>query len=173
MARPEAGRARETRLLIGRSRNIESLDQELQAAIGSGWALDLLFSAARDGIRDGRRERLALAISRDPEEMAKPVPVRLERATSFGILGSGVPLGGAPFWNDFAYAFTPADRRQIWASPIRLSKSEADCFGLDLKLRFDAPHDLAWSIVALLARPLSSTTGDLELVYVTDQRLGF
>jgi hypothetical protein len=52
----------------------------------------------------------------------------------------------------------------------RLSKSEADCFGLELKLRFDAPHDLAWTIVSPLARPIAS--GGFERVYVTDQRLG-
>ena len=81
-----------------------------------------------------------------------------------------MPVGAAPFWDDYAVAYTPADRRQIWASPIRLSKSESSCVGLDFKLRFDAPADLAWSIVSLLARPLS--TGGFELVYVTDQRLG-
>ena len=37
--------------------------------------------------------------------------------------------------------------------------------------RLDAPRDLAWSIVSLLARPIS--TGGVELVYLTDQRLGF
>jgi hypothetical protein len=171
-SKAEAGRARESRVLIGRSRNLDAIDKELQSAVAAGWTLDLLFTAARDGIRDGRRERIALALSRDGAEATKAPAVRLERASSFGIFGSGVPLGGAPFWDEYyAYAFTPADRRQIWASPIRLSKDESGCLGLDLKLRFDAPRDHAWTIVGLLARPIS--TGGVELVYVTEQRLGF
>lgn len=171
-SKPEGGHAREARVLIAKSRNIDALDKDLQTATAAGWGFDVLFTAARDGVRDGRRERVAIALSRDAAETTKPVTARLERASSFGIFGAGTSLGGGPFWDDYyAYAFTPVDRRQIWASPIRLSKNEADCLGLDFTLRLDAPRDLAWSIVSLLARPIS--TGGFELVYVTDQRLGF
>ena len=171
-SKAEGARAREARVLMAKSKNIDALDKQLQTAAAAGWGFDVLFTAARDGLRDGRRERVAIALSRDASEKVKPTPARLERASSFGILGAGTSLGGGPFWDDYyAYAFAPVDRHQIWASPIRLSKNEADCLGLDFKLRLDAPRDLAWSIVSLLARPIS--TGGFELVYITDQRLGF
>jgi hypothetical protein len=170
--RAGSGAPREARVLVGTSRNVDNIAKELSALTAAGWTLDGLFSSARDGSRDGkretRRERLVAMLSRDPAAKLPEVKdIKLERTSSFGIFGSGLSAGAAPFWNEYVYAWTPAPRHHTWASPIRLSDSEAQCAGLSFKLRIDAPRDHTWSIVGLIARPLE--TGGYELIYLTDQ----
>ena len=123
-----------------------------RSAAAAGFGFDLLATGSRDGSRALRRERLHVVLSREIGA-AGGRAIRLERATSFGIFGGGVPLGVAPFWDDsYVHATSPAERRQTWASPIRLSADEANCVGLSFKLRIDAPRDQAWDIVGLAAR---------------------
>ncbi len=167
----EGGKAREVQVVVGQSSRIETAAQAVADAAAKGFGFDLLFTGSRDGSANARRERLLVLLSRETGAAGTPVPVKLERSTSFGTFGSGVPLGVVPFWDDsYVYAWSPAPRRQTWASPIRLSANESTCAGLSLKLRIDAPHDQISSIVALAARRLP--TGGYELVYVTDQRMG-
>jgi hypothetical protein len=163
-ARPRDGAARSVRVLIGSKSDLKDVIAPLAAATKDGWSLDLMGSSARDGAHDGRRERLVLALSRGGAPSAPATPVTLERSL-FGMIGGGVPSGAALFWDAYAFAWTPAERRQIWASPIRLSDSEAQCSGLELRMRWQAPRDQRSDIVALVGRPL--TTGGYELVVVT------
>ena len=80
------------------------------------------------------------------------------------------PLGTAPFWDDdYVHVWSPAERRQTWASPIRLSDNEANCIGLSFRLRIDAPRDQSSDIVGLAAKKVLN---GYELIYLTDQRLG-
>lgn len=171
-SRATGAKARESQVVIGQSRDIDkTIARDVAAAIDKGYSFDLLFTGSRDGSAAARRERVVVLLSRETGASTAGRALRIERTTAFGTFGSGVPLGAAPFWDDsYVYAFSPADRRTIWASPLRLSADEASlCAGLSFKLRFDAPQDLAWTIVGLAARKVS--TGGYELVYVTDQRL--
>jgi len=175
LARQEpAGGAVEPQIVIGQSNKIDATAKLVADLTAKGYTFDLLFTGSRDGSRDARRERLVVLLSRAAGSgPASPIAVKLEKTSSFGTFGSGVPLGAAPFWDDsYVYAWQPAERRQTWASPIRLSTNEATtCLGLDFKLRIDAPHDQAWNIVALVAKKLFNNA--YELIYVTDQRIGF
>ena len=165
-ASPRTG-AREIRVVTGDSRNIDSAAKAVADAATAGFGVDLLATGSRDGSKTLRRERLHVVMSRETGATAGR-PVTLERETSFGIFGSGISLGVAPFWDDsYVHAWSPADRRQTWASPVRLSDNEANCIGLSLKLRIDAPRDQAWDIVGLAARKVLN---GFELIYVTDQR---
>lgn len=168
LASRTAATSREVRAVIGQSNRIDGAAKDVATAAAAGFGLDLFFTGSRDGSPALRRERMVAVMSRAAGSAA-PRPVKIEKSTSFGMFGSGEPLGAAPFWDDsYVYAFAPADRRQIWASPIRLSADEAACGRVEWKLRADAPRDLTWSIIGLAARKLS--TGGYELVYVTDQR---
>ncbi len=170
-SRPTRGAARETRVVVHRSRNLDDAAAVVAAAASEGFELDLLFTSARDGSQQGRRERLVITMSRAKGATKAAGPVRLARTSSFGTFGSGVPLGAAPFWtDDYVYAWSPAERRQTWASPTRLSDSEGRGVNIELKLRIDGFDDQAWDIVGLLARPVP--TGGFELVTLTDQWLG-
>lgn len=161
--------ARQVQVVTGQASRVDATAKEVAAAAAAGYGLDLFFTSSRDGSPDLRRERLVAVLSRAAGATAAARPLRIEKSTSFGTFGDGEPLGVAPYWDDgYAYAFAPAERRQIWASPIRLSADEAVCGRVEWKLRADAPRDLAWSIVGLAARKL--TTGGYELIYVTDQR---
>jgi hypothetical protein len=166
----ERAAAVESRVLVGSNRDLKDVAPPLTAATAVGWTVDLLFSSARDGSDRLRRERLVVAMSR-PAGTTSGAAVSIERHTSFGLFGAGVIAGAAAFWNDYLTAWTPRDRRQIWASPIQLSNTEASCAGLEFKLRLDGMDDQAHDIVALLGKP--RTTGGHELVVVTEQRLGF
>jgi hypothetical protein len=164
------GTAVESRVLVGSNRDLKDVAAPLTTATAAGWRVDLLFSSARDGSERLRRERLVVALSRPAGTTTGPA-VSIERHTSFGLFGAGVIAGAAAFWNDYLTAWTPRDRRQIWASPIQLSDLEASCAGLEVKLRIDGMDEQAHDIVALLGTP--RTTGGHELVVVTEQRLGF
>jgi hypothetical protein len=170
---PEAGtrEARDVRVVINRSRGIEDTARAVEAAAAEGFGADVLFTTGRDGSLEARRERLVIVMSRARGATAPAAPIRLERTSSFGIFGSGRLLGATRHWaEDYVYTWTPEPRRQIWASPIRLSESEAKGFGLDVKLRVDGDDESAWDIVGLIARPVSA--GQYELCVLTDQHLG-
>jgi hypothetical protein len=169
LAAADGAAAVESRVLAGSNRDLKDIASPLTTATAAGWTVDLLFSSARDGSDRLRRERLVVALSR-PAGTTSGSAVSIERHTSFGLFGAGVIAGAAAFWNDYLTAWTPRDRRQIWASPIQLSNLEASCAGLELKLRLDGMDDQAHDIVALLGKP--RTTGGHELVVVTEQRLG-
>jgi hypothetical protein len=169
-ARADGETVVESRVVVGANRDLKDIAPPLTAATAAGWTLDLLFSSARDGSDRLRRERLVVALSRPAGTTSGPA-LSIERHTSFGLFGAGVIVGAAAFWNDYLTAWTPHDRRQIWASPIQLSNLEASCAGLEVKLRLDGMDDQAHDIVALLGKP--RTTGGHELVVVTEQRLGF
>ena len=168
--KPPSGPARQARVLVGANRDLKDVAGALRTATAEGWSLDGVLTSARDGSRDARRERVVLILSRAGAASAASA-ASIERHTSFGIFGSGTVLGTGVFWNDYLTAWTPAGRRQIWASPIQLSGLEANCVGFEFKLRIDGMNDQAHDIVALLAKP--RTTGGYELVVVTEQRLGF
>ena len=140
------------------------------AATKAGWQFDLLFSNTRDGSGTGRRERATVVLSKPRTGTVPPASVTIERRSSFGMAGDEV-VGAAAYWDEYLFASLDHDRRQAWASPIRLSANDASCGALGLGFRFDAPRDQLADIVALLARPLPG--GGFELVVVTNQRLGF
>jgi hypothetical protein len=167
-----SGKAREAQVVVGQSRNIEVVAKTVADAASNGFSLDVLFTGSRDGSPNSRRERLVMLLSREPGATSTSAQIRLERTSSFGTFGSGLPLGAAPFWDsDYVYAWSATERRrQTWASPIRLSANEASCVGLPWKLRLDGPGDQTWTIVGLVARKLP--TAGYELLYITDQRIG-
>ncbi len=168
--RREGAAARAARVLIGTKRDLKDVIDPVAAATREGWAVDAVASSARDGGRDGRRERLIVAMSRgDAPPADRPPPVTIERSL-FGMIGGGVPVGAASFWDAYAFAWTPAARRQIWASPVRLSEREAQCAGLEWTLSWRSGRDERSTVVALVGRPV--TTGGFELVVVTEDRLG-
>ena len=170
-SRNAASKPRDAQIVIGQSRNIDLASRAVAEATAKGFSFDLMATGSRDGNPQMRRERLAVLLSRETGAATSGPAVKLEKTTSFGTFGSGVPFGAAPFWDDsYVYAWAPAERRQTWASPIRLSVDEASCVGLQFKLRVDAPSDHAWTIVGLAARKLP--TNAFELVYITDQRIG-
>lgn len=171
-AKPPQGKTRDLRLVIGTKRNVEEPAKAVAAATADGYTLDLLFTSSRDGSRDLRRERLMAVMSREQGSAARGPAVTIERATSFGMVGSGPLAGSGAFWNDYLFAWTPAPRRQLWASPVRLSESEAKCAGIELRLRLDAPRDSVHSIVAAVATPMDTGKG-FQLLIVTEDRLGF
>lgn len=169
--RPPSGRALQSRVLIGSNRDLKDVAGPLKTATAEGWRLDGVMTTARDGSRDARRERVVLMMSHAGGTPSAGSAVSIDRHTSFGILGSGTFNGTGLYWNDYLTAWTPAERRQLWASPIQLSKLEASCAGLEFKLRLDGMNDQAHDIVALLAKP--RMTDGYELAVVTEQRLGF
>lgn len=168
-ARPAGGAARTSRVIVGTRRDLKDVIEPVAAATRDGWSLDVLGTSARDGGRDGRRERLVVALSRGDTPPSPGRPVTVERSL-FGMIGAGVPLGAALSWDGYAFAWAPAERRQIWASPMRLSDAEATCAGIELRMRLFATRDERSTIVALVGRPL--TTGGYEAVVVTADRLG-
>ena len=169
LSKRAGAKARDIRNVAGQSRNIDDVAKAVADATAAGFEFHLLATGSRDGSRTLRRERLHVVLSRQAGAAAGRA-IQLERETSFGTFGSGIPLGAAPFWDDsYIQAWSPADRRQTWASPIRLSADEANCIGLSLKLRLDAPRDQSSDIVGLAARKVLN---GYELIYLTDQRIG-
>jgi hypothetical protein len=55
--------------------------------------------------------------------------------------------------------------------PLRLSSNEANCIGLDFKLRFDGQREQRSTITSALARPITGSE-DVELIVTVDDRLG-
>jgi len=166
---PEAA-AREARVVVATKKNVDDMATAVAAATRDGWQFDLLFSSTRDGSGRGRRERAAVVLSKPRTGATPPAPVTIERRSSFGVAGDEV-VGAAAYWDEYLFASLDHDRRQAWASPVRLGANDADCGPLGLGFRFDAPRDQLADIVALLARPLP--TGGFELVVVSNQRIGF
>jgi hypothetical protein len=149
-------------------RNVDELARDVAAATASGWRFDLMFAQTRDGGPKGRRERATVLLSRPRSGAAGGAPVRIERRSSFGILGD-VVLGAAAYWDEVLTASIRADRRQAWASPVRLSARDVDCGPLGFGFRFDAPNDEAWSITGLVAKPASA--GAYDLYVLSDQNM--
>ncbi len=169
LAKRPGAKARDVRVVAGQSRNIDAVTKAVADAAAAGFDFDLLATGSRDGSRLLRRERLHVVLSRETGAAAGRA-IALERESSFGTFGSGLPLGTAPFWDDdYVHVWSPAERRQTWASPIRLSANEANCIGLSFRLRIDAPRDQSSDIVGLAAKKVLN---GYELIYLTDQRLG-
>lgn len=152
-------------------RDVDDFAREVATATASGWQLDLLFAQARDGGATGRRERAVVLLSKPQAAVpARPLAVTIERQSSFGILGDRI-VGAAAFWDEVLVASVDDDRRQAWATPVKLGDNAARCGPLGLGFRFDAPGDLAWNVTGLMAVPAPSGGGTTLLV-LTDQRLG-
>lgn len=162
---------REVRVLRGEKKDVEALAKEVETLTSSGWGLDVAFTSSRDGNRTTRRERAYLIFSREAGGSGPRSPLRLVRSTSWGMVGAGEPVFGGAYWDDFLFAFRPAERRQMWASPIRLSAVEAQCGGLATKLDIDGQREQRSTIVGAVARPIQGTDG-VELVLLLDERLG-
>jgi hypothetical protein len=167
LSKRAGAKPRDVRVVAGQSRNVEDIAKAVAEAAKGGFDFDLLTTGSRDGSRTLRRERVHVVLSRETGATAGRA-IQIERESSFGTFGSGLPLGTAPFWDDsYIHASSPADRRQTWASPIRLSADEANCINLSFKLRIDGPRDHTADIVGLAARKVLN---GYELIYLTDQR---
>lgn len=152
-------------------RNVDELAKAVAAATGAGWQFDLLFAHTRDGGPAGRRERAAVVLSKPRNGSAGSTPVSIDRVSAPGILGD-VVLGAAGYWNEVLIASVEAERRQGWATPLRLDGRDAECSPLGFGFASDAPRDLAWSITALVAKP-AATAGTYDLLVITDQDMRF
>jgi hypothetical protein len=152
-------------------RNVDDLTRDVEAATSAGWRFDLMFAQTRDGGPKGRRERATVLLSKPRSATAPGPPVRIERRASFGLLGD-VVLGAAAYWGEVLTASIRADRRQAWASPVRLAARDVDCGPLGFSFKFDAPTDQTWSVTGLVAKP-SSIGGDYDLYVVSDQNMNF
>jgi hypothetical protein len=171
VGKPSGGKPREVRVLRGTKRDVDDLSKEVEALGAQGWSLDVAFTSSRDGSRDARRERASLIFSREAGGHEPAVALRIARSTSWGMVGSGEPVAAMAYWNDFLFVWRPAERRQMWASPIRLSAMEANCAGLGVKLRIDGQREERSTIVGAVARPVQGTDR-FELVVILDERLG-
>jgi len=171
VGKPAVGKPREVRVVRGTRRDVDDLAKEVEALGAQGWSLDVSFSSSRDGTRDARRERAYLLFSREVGGREPATAIRAARSSSWGMVGSGEPVAAMTYWNDFLFLWRPAERRQMWASPIRLSAMEANCGGLGLKLRIDGQREERSTIVGAVARPVQGTDG-FELVVILDERLG-
>lgn len=164
--------AREVRVLRATRREVDALGKELETLTAQGWEFDLAFTSSRDGSRTTRRERFFVVLSRETgRAAADATPIRLLRTRSWGLIASGTLLFSGVYWDDFVFIYRPEDRRQIWATALRLSPAEADCVGLSTRLRVDGRNEERSSITSALARPLAGTK-DMELVVTVEERLG-
>jgi hypothetical protein len=152
-------------------RNVDDLTRDVEAATSSGWRFDLMFAHTRDGGPKGRRERATVLLSKPRSATTPGAPVRIERRASFGVLGD-VVLGAVAYWDEVLAASIKADRRQAWASPVKLPARDVDCGPLGFSFQLNAPKDQSWSITGLVAKP-SSTAGDYDLYVLTDQNMNF
>lgn len=162
--------ARDTRVIAGSGRNVADEAKMVSAASSDGWSVDLLFTSSRDGSQTMRRERLIVVLSRDRSAKPAPRPVTLERSSSFGMVGSGVPVASAAYWDEYLFAWSPVDRRQMWATPVRLADATATCSSIDYRLRFEAPRTQRSTIVGAIGKP--GAIKGFELVLVIEERLG-
>ncbi|MEZ5420560.1 MAG: hypothetical protein R2708_24900 [Vicinamibacterales bacterium] len=158
---------RDVQVFLATKKNVDDLAKDVASATSSGWQFDLLFAHTRDGGPKGRRERAAVVLSKARADAPPSVPVTIERQSSFGILGD-VVVGAAAYWDEILVASVEAERRQAWASPVRLGAGDVDCGPLGFGFRFDAPRDQGWSVTGLVARP-AVASGAYELLVVTDQ----
>jgi hypothetical protein len=169
LSKPRGAKPRDIRVLAGQSHDVNAIAKAVAEAANAGFDFDLVATGSRDGSKTLRRERVHVVLSRETGATAGRT-IQIERETSFGTFGKGIPLGTAPYWDDsYIHVWSPADRRQTWASPIRLSESEANCIGLSYKLRADAPRDQSSDIVGLAAH---KALNGYELVYLTTTRIG-
>lgn len=152
-------------------RNVGDLARDVEAATSSGWRFDLLFAHTRDGGPRGRRERATVVLSKPRTGAGSAAAVRIERRASFGVLGD-VVVGAAAYWDEVLVATVKVDRRQAWASPVRLDARDADCGPLGFTFQSAAPRDHTWPITALVAKP-ATKAGDYELLVVSDQNMNF
>jgi hypothetical protein len=154
-----AAPALDVQVFAATRKNIDDLTRDVEAATASGWHLDLLFAHTRDGGPRGRRERASVVLSKPRSGAASSSTVRIERRSSFGIFGD-VVIGAAAYWDEVLVASVKAERRQAWASPVRLGARDLDCGPLGFAFRFDAPGEQVWSITALVAKPAATAGGD-------------
>jgi hypothetical protein len=169
VARPREGGALESRVVVATRRNVDAESRDVAASTKAGWQVDLFFTSTRDGGPTGRRERGVVMMSR-PAGATTGVEVTIERRSSFGLVAEQF-LGAGPYWDEYLFASADHARRQTWASPLRLGANDVGCGPLPIGFLFDAPKDLAWSIIGLVARPAVTGQG-AELLYITDQSIG-
>lgn len=169
VAKPRDGGPVESRVVIATRKNVDAESRDVAASTKAGWQVDLFFTSTRDGGPSGRRERGVVVMSRTAGA-TKGVEVTLERRSSFGIVADQF-VGGGQYWDEYLFASAEHERRQTWASPLRLGARDVGCGPLPLGFLFDAPKDQAWSIVGLVARPAVTGEG-AELLYLTDQTFG-
>lgn len=169
-AKPKAGAGTlEIRVVTTTKKNVEAESRDVAASTKAGWQVDLFFTSTRDGGPTGRRERGVVVMSR-AEGAATGVEVTIARRSSFGIVAETF-LGAGQYWDEYLFASADHERRQTWASPLRLGANDVGCGPLPFGFLFDAPKDLAWSILGLVARPAATGQG-AELLYITDQTIG-
>ncbi len=168
-ARPRGGAVLESRVVIATRKNVDAESRDVAASTKAGWQVDLLFTSSRDGGPTGRRERGVVVMSR-AAGVTTGVEVTIERRSSFGIVAETF-LGAGQYWDEYLFASADHERRQTWASPLRLGANDVSCGPLPFGFLFDAPKDLAWSIIGLVARPAATGQG-AELLYITDQTIG-
>lgn len=168
-AKPRDGAAMESRVVMTTRKNVDAESRDVAASTKAGWQVDLFFTSSRDGGPTGRRERGVVVLSR-AAGATRGVEVTIERRASFGIVAETF-LGAGQYWDEYLFASAAHERRQTWASPLRLGARDVGCGPLPFGFLFDAPKDLAWSIIGLVARPAVSGQG-AELLYITDQTIG-
>jgi hypothetical protein len=162
---------RSVRVVRGTKRDTDDLAREVAALSADGWELDVTFTSSRDGNRETRRERAFLVFSRPTSGRGAATPLRLERSSAWGMIGSGEVVAAANYWHDFLFIWRPVERRQIWASPIRLSAAEAGCVNLSLKLAVAGEREQRSDIVGAVAREVPGMDA-WEFVVVLDERFG-
>jgi hypothetical protein len=96
--------------------------------------------------------------------------VTLERSSSFGVVGSGIQVASAPFWDEYLFAWTPAERRQLWATPVRLADPGGQCASIEYQLRLEAPRTQRSTILGAIGKP--APIKGYELVLVIEERFG-
>jgi hypothetical protein len=167
-ARLPGATARETRIIAGSGRDVADEAKALTAATGQGWSLDLMFTAT--GTLSARRERLMLLLSRDRSVKPSGRAVTLERSSSFGLVGSAVQVASVPFWDEYLFAWAPADRRQVWARPVRLGEAGEQCSSIEHQLRLEGPRAERSTIVGAVGKP--AAIRGFDLVLLVEERLG-
>lgn len=158
----------DVQVVLATRRNVDDVAKTVAAMTSGGWQFDLLFAHTRDGGPKGRRERAAVVVSKPRSGAPKTAPVSIERRASFGMLGD-VVLGAVAFWDEILVASVDAERRQTWASPVRLDARDVECGPLGFAFRFDAPRDQVWAVTGLVGKPVTREGGDFDLYVLSDQ----
>lgn len=161
---------REIRVVKVTGRKVDDEAREIEGLASSGWTLDVAFTTSRDGSRDARRERAYFVFSRPTSGAGQGAPLTLVRSTSWGMVGSGQPVFGAPYWDGFLFVYRPDERRQMWASPTRLPK-QSGCAGIGFDLRLEGGREQRSTISGAIARE-AAPDGQVELVLLLEERLG-
>lgn len=162
---------RDVRVLAGRGRKLDDIAKEFASLTAAGWEFDLLITTSRDGSREARRERAYVVLSRDPARKSPPVPMTLERSSSWGTYGSGVAVAATNYWHEFLLAIRREEGHQIWGTPTRIKGAEPGCTSLGLTLELDAGRTQRSTIVGAVGR-FQEGLGDYELVVMLDERFG-